>query len=199
MPRHPILHDLPERIDTPRLALRCPREGDGRLVHEALQESFGELHGAMYWARAPSSEEECEVNARLARSRYVARQDMRLLVFRREDGRLVGSSGLHAPEWTVPKFEIGYWLRTSETGRGYATEAVAGVARFAFEILEARRVEIRCDVRNERSAAVARRLGFALEGRLRCDRRAPDGTVSDTLVFARIGPESLPESAGVGE
>jgi RimJ/RimL family protein N-acetyltransferase len=192
MARHPILHDLPERIETERLVLRCPREGDGRLVHEAIQESFSELHGVMYWARSPSTVTECEVNARLARSRYVARRDMRLLVFRSEDGRLLGSSGLHRPDWTVPKFEIGYWLRTSETGKGYATEAVGGVARFAFETLSARRVEIRCDARNERSAAVARRLGFELEGTLRRDRLAPDGSVSDTLVFARVDAEGLP-------
>jgi ribosomal-protein-serine acetyltransferase len=184
MVRNPVLIDLPESFETRRLLLRCPRDGDGVLIHEAVEESYPELHGVMYWARAPARLEECEGNARLARARYLARKDMWLLLFRREDGRLVGSSGLHNPDWSVPKFEIGYWMRTSETGKGYATEAVAGITRFAFEHLNAVRVEIQCDARNERSAAVPRRLGYELEGTLRSHRRAPDGTLADTLLFA---------------
>ena len=40
MSRHPVLNDMPESLETPRLLLRCPRDGDGALVHEAIQESF---------------------------------------------------------------------------------------------------------------------------------------------------------------
>jgi RimJ/RimL family protein N-acetyltransferase len=186
MSRHPVLNDMPESLETARLLLRCPRDGDGALVHEAIQESFAELHDVMYWARTPTTEAECEVTARLARARFAARKDMRLHVFRREDGRFLGCSGLGKPDWTIPKFEIGYWLRTSETGKGYATEAAEAVAHLAFERLGARRVEIRCDARNRPSADVARRLGFELEGTLRRHRRAPDGTIADTLLFARV-------------
>ena len=32
--------------------------------------------------------------------------------------------GLHRIDWAVPKFEIGYWARTSHAGRGYITEDV---------------------------------------------------------------------------
>ena len=73
---------------------------------------------------------------------------------------MVGSSGLQGIDWEVPKFEIGYWCRTSFTGRGYITEAVRGITAFAFEALGARRVEIRCDSRNHPSVRVAQRAGF---------------------------------------
>ncbi len=191
MPRHPVLNELPESFETERLLVRCPREGDGAHVHEAIQESFAELHDQMHWARSPTTANECEIKARLTRAKYMARKDMGLFLFRREDGRFVGGSGLHKPDWTIPRFEIGYWLRTSETGKGYATEAVSAIARLAFDRLGAKRVEIRCDGRNERSASVAKRLGFALEGTLRNHRRAPDGSVADTLVFARVDAEGL--------
>jgi RimJ/RimL family protein N-acetyltransferase len=74
-------------------------------------------------------------------------------------------------DWEVPKFEIGYWARTSQTGHGYITEAVNGVVRLAIDTLGANRLEIRCDTKNDRSAAVAKRVGFVLEGTLRCDTR----------------------------
>jgi RimJ/RimL family protein N-acetyltransferase len=56
--------------------------------------------------------------------------------------------------------------------------------------LGANRVEIRCDAKNERSAAVARRGGFPLEGTLRNEDRCPmTNELRDTLVFAKISAE----------
>jgi RimJ/RimL family protein N-acetyltransferase len=66
------------------------------------------------------------------------------------------------------------------------TEAVKGIADFAFTQLEARRVEIRCDARNEKSAAVARRAGFDLEGHLRHETRDHNNALRDTLIFSRV-------------
>ena len=45
-------------------------------------------------------------------------------MFMKETGEFVGSTGLHRIDWTVPKFEIGYWLDTEFEGNGYMTEAV---------------------------------------------------------------------------
>jgi RimJ/RimL family protein N-acetyltransferase len=192
MARNPVLIDVPERIETERLLIRCPGPGDGARIVDAVEESFDELDGVMHWAKRPISERHFEAHFRLARAEFLARKDLPLLVFGREDERFLGGSGLHNPDWSIPKFEIGYWLRTSETGKGIMTEAVAAIAHLAFESLGARRVEIRCDSRNEASAAVARRLGFEEEGRLRNHRRAPDGEISDTLVFARTTADGLP-------
>ena len=49
------------------------------------------------------------------------------------------------------------------TGQGLVTEAVQAVLNVASGLSKVSRVEIRCDVRNLPSAAVPRRLGFALE------------------------------------
>ena len=93
---------------------------------------------------------------------------------------------MHRIDWNVPKFEIGYWLRRSLHGRGLMTEAVIGIKDFAFEHLNARRVEIRCDARNEKSSAVARRAGFDLEGVLRHDARDHHDELRDTLIFSLV-------------
>jgi RimJ/RimL family protein N-acetyltransferase len=69
------------------------------------------------------------------------------------------------------------------------TEAVNGLTALAFEKLGAERMEIRCDARNTRSAAVAQRAGYTLEAHLRRDSRAPDGTLRDSLIFARLREE----------
>jgi len=86
----------------------------------------------------------------------------------------------------VPYFSIGYWLAASAEGHGYMTEAASALVEYALRELGARRLEITCDARNTRSAAVARRLGFEQEGLLRNHMRLSDGALRDTLVFARI-------------
>jgi len=100
--------------------------------------------------------------------------------------RVIGGSGLHRIDWSVPRFEIGYWVRTPETRRGYVTETVHALTTFAFDELGAQRVEIRADVRNTRSRAVPERLGYELEGVLRRDCLDPQGRPRDTAVYSRI-------------
>jgi len=119
--------------------------------------------------------------------KFLAREDLWMMLTLKEDGRIIGGSGLHRIDWSIPKFEIGYWARTSHAGRGYITEAVNGITRFAFEQLGARRVAIRCDLKNTRSAAVARRAGYTLEGTFRHDARDHiSGGLRDTLIFAQV-------------
>jgi len=184
--RPAILLDFPDSFESERLLIRAPRPGDGADVHAAIVESLTELRAWMPWAREEPTVESAEAGVREAQAEFLARRDMRLHLYRRDDGTFVGSSGLHRIHWEVPAFEIGYWVRTSQAGRGYATEAARRIAEFAFSVLAAERVEIWCDARNERSAAVARRAGFAFEARLDRHRRDTSGRLSDSLCFVRF-------------
>jgi RimJ/RimL family protein N-acetyltransferase len=182
----PILRDIPESFTTERLLIRCPRPGDGPATHKAVVESLDRLLPWFPWAHRNQSPEDSEEIVRRGYARFLERTDLRLLGFRHDSGELVVSSGLHHIDWAVPKFEIGYWVRTGYEGQGYVTETVHGIAEFALTTLGANRLEIRCDPKNVRSAAVAERCGFTLEARLRNDTRDMDGHLRDTLVYARI-------------
>ena len=102
------------------------------------------------------------------------------------EGEFIGCSGLHRMDWTARTFEIGYWLRTARHGQGYMTEAVHAITGFAFDVLRARRVEIRADARNVRSWRVAERCGFELEGTLRNESVDADSVSCDLRVYSRI-------------
>jgi RimJ/RimL family protein N-acetyltransferase len=95
----------------------------------------------------------------------------------------LGSSGLHPRDWSVPKFEIGYWCRKRFVGKGYITEAVRGILRFGFETVGAKRIEIRSDSSNERSIRVAERVGMEREGELANDHPGMDGSLRNRVVF----------------
>jgi RimJ/RimL family protein N-acetyltransferase len=183
---NPILRDFPDTLDIERLRIRCPLPGDGAVVNAAIRESIGRLRPWLPWATPTPTPDETEALCRRSRARWLERSDLPLFLFRRDTGEFVGGSGLHRIDWNVPKFEIGYWIRTACEGQGLMTEAVAGVTAFAFETLGARRVEIRCDPRNTRSRAIPVRLGFTHEAILRNDARDVDGALRDTEIFARV-------------
>ena len=187
----PILLDVPEQIDTERLLIRPPRLGDGAAVNVAVRESFNELKPWMPWAQEIPSVEQSEIFARESAARFARREDLPLLLFERSSGELLGASGLHRIDWSVPAFEVGYWCRTSCTGRGYISEAVRGICEMAFTSLSARRFEVRMDDTNERSWRIAERLGFTLEGILRQDTRAPSGELRDTRVYSIVALDEL--------
>ncbi|MCX6046811.1 MAG: GNAT family protein [Chloroflexi bacterium] len=187
----PILRNFPSSFETERLTIRCPQPGDGAELNAAVLESLAELRPWMAWAKTAPTLEESEIHVRKALARFLLREELWLLLFLKGTHTLVGSSGFHNIDWAVPKFEIGYWARTAYAGQGYITEAVAGITNFAFQNLGAHRVEIRCDVKNQRSAAVARRLNFTLEATLYADDRAPlTNELRNTLVFAKVQSEN---------
>jgi RimJ/RimL family protein N-acetyltransferase len=62
---------------------------------------------------------------------------------------------------------VGYWLAPEARGRGIATRGTRLVCRFAFEGLGLGYLGLNAAVENAASNAVARRLGFTLEGTMR--------------------------------
>lgn len=186
-----MLRTFPDSFETERLRIRAPRPGDGAELHAAISESLAELTPWMPWANEPQSPALAEQNVIQAYADFLLRRDLRLHLYLRVDPTtLVGSSGLHHVDWDVPRFEIGYWLRTRFSGQGYMTEAVRGITAFAFREVGAERVEIWCDVRNERSAAVARRAGFRHEATLRNNRRDTHGTLTSAYGFGMLREEA---------
>ncbi len=185
----PLLRDIPDCLETNRLLIRVPRAGDGPALNAAVCASLDELRPWMPWAQSAPTLDESEEIARRARVEFLERSNIMLLLLLKGTNTIVGGSGLHRIDWDVPRFEIGYWRRTGYEGQGYVTEAVGGITAFAFEALDAQRVEIRMDSRNRRSRAIAERAGYRLEGELRQDSRAVDGSLRNTLVFSLLPDE----------
>ena len=186
----PLLIDVPERIETENLVLRMPRRGDGPTVNAAVQASLEELGPWLPWAGAGLSVDESEVNCRRQHAKFLLREDFVFLIFERRadggEGDLVGGTGLHRIDWSLRRFEIGYWRKTGCEGRGFVTEAVRALARLAFDTLGARRVEIRMDDNNASSWRVAERAGFTLEALLRFDSATPAGEPRSTRIYSRV-------------
>ncbi|KUP25268.1 GNAT family N-acetyltransferase [Paenibacillus sp. DMB5] len=182
----PILLDIPESIESERLLIRAAQWGDGVKMNEAIMESLNELQPWMIFAQKAQTPEESEIFVREARINYLKRTNMHMNIYNKADGTFVGCSGLHHIDWDVRAFEMGYWIRTSCSGKGYMTEAVNAITDFAIHELGANRIEIRCSGRNAKSAAVAERAGYKLDGVLRLNTRGFDGELHDSKVYAKV-------------
>ncbi|HAN30232.1 MAG TPA: hypothetical protein DCQ06_01420 [Myxococcales bacterium] len=110
------------------------------------------------------------------------------LIFTKDTYTYLGMVGGHDLQWTNAVAEIGYWLTSDGVGHGYMTEAVRAIEQCLFQ-MGFFRVEIQCAALNTRSAAVAHRLGYKPEGRLRSNR-SHDGLRDDTLVFGRLASDA---------
>lgn len=190
---NPMLQPMFDVLHTQRLILRPYLLNDAQARWEAIEESREHLRRfEPEQASSCRSLSECQVWIVQANARWLLRERFAIGIWSQMNSQYLGGIGLRPCEpdgWNVPAFALGYWVRASAQGCGYITEAVRRIVDYCFEHLLAQRIEIRCDAANERSAAVAMRLGFQLEGRLRRVERLSDGRLVDELIFARIQDE----------
>jgi RimJ/RimL family protein N-acetyltransferase len=191
----PLLIDLPMPIVTPRLVLRPVQAGDGQAVHEAKCESWDELSPWNIWTwchRDKMTVEDDEGFCRLKHIKFLEREDITLLSFDLQSGRFIGVAGLHKCDWEMRSFSLGYWVRTGETGKGYATEAATALLHYAFMALDARKVTSMHAEGNDASRRVLEKIGFEREGILRRQHALRDETVADEYVYGMLKGAALP-------
>jgi ribosomal-protein-serine acetyltransferase len=85
--------------------------------------------------------------------------------------------------------EIGYWVGSAYEGRGLVTRAAAALLDHGFDRVGLHRVQIRAAVHNDRSRAVAERLGFTQEGVLREQGLVSTGEYHDMAVYGILDRE----------
>jgi RimJ/RimL family protein N-acetyltransferase len=186
----------PYRVETERLVIRCWEPSDAETLDAAYDESVAELRVWMEWAAQPTSAPTVEVLRRF-RGFFDLGQDFIYGLFDHA-GECVGGSGLH-PRSSPGTLEIGYWIRTSRSRQGLATEVAAALTRVGIEHCGIERMEIKVEPGNEPSLRVARKLGYREEGVLR--RHLPPlvagGRKRDVVVFSLL-PDELAASPCAG-
>lgn len=172
-------------ILTERLIIRHPTIADVAALNSSIIESISELRKYMAWANRPPSLSDTQNNIENAMMLIKANQDLRFLIFS-TDNDFIGSSGLHKIDWQIRKAEIGYWVRTSKSGNGYITEAVGAITNYGISELGLKRIEIICSGSNLKSRRIPEKLGFTLEGILKNHRINNDGSIDDTVYYAKV-------------
>lgn len=144
------------------LVLRRWRAHHADRVLVAVKRSYPELRQWMPWASQPPTFESVRDFLERAGAETGADVEMGFGLFE-ANGELVGGFGLHGRRGPGI-LEIGYWVRSDRTGRGYATAAARALTGAALDCFpEVDRVEIRCDPANLASATIPPKLGYHLD------------------------------------
>ena len=94
--------------------------------------------------------------------------DIVMMIVARDGDRMIGTCGLHNISPVDRKGVFGIMIgEVDQQNRGYGSEAVSLMLRFAFEELNLHRVELVVLAPNARAIRVYEKAGFLLEGRSR--------------------------------
>lgn len=176
-------------IETERLLIKPLQLQFVPEIQAAKEEVWGELQTWMSWAyddQKPQSAMEA-----FAASLNPARPFDVAACFARDNGKFAVMGGIMDDGDSV--FATGYWCALSQRGKGYATEATNAAIRYAFDALDAKRVNINYYEGNHNSRRVIEKLGFTFVGtdkggHLRC----ADGVPLDVHRFTMTDPSVLP-------
>ncbi|WP_125612974.1 GNAT family N-acetyltransferase [Specibacter cremeus] len=107
-----------------------------------------------------------------------------------EPGRVIGMTTYCNIAADLPRVEIGYtWNAAGVHGTGTNPDSKRLLLGHAFETLGCVAVEFRTHWMNMQSRGAIARLGAKQDGVLRSERRMPDGSLRDTVVFSILAGE----------
>lgn len=103
------------------------------------------------------------INVKICKIPDVPNTWYQLGIINKTADELIGDIGIHFIGGEDLHVEIGYTLSLEYQGKGYASEAVAGVIDYLFEVLKKHRITASVDPRNIRSIALLERIGMRKE------------------------------------
>lgn len=142
------------------MLLRHWEEPDADELASAIDESIEDLSPWMPWAlQEPQSREARTAMFEEWRNAWLDGKDSVFGMF--QGSRVIGGTGLHR-RGRPNELEIGYWVRSPDTGQGFATEAARALTDAAFEIPRTGIVSIHHDAENVASSSIPQKLGFRM-------------------------------------
>jgi RimJ/RimL family protein N-acetyltransferase len=179
---------MPTELSTERLYLRQLGPADLEPVYAAIIESFPELNRWLSWAHDGYKKEETIAFLESRKDELEETGACGFGIFDKTSGEFLGGIGIHNVERINGLCNLGYWMKTSATGRGITSEAARRVCEFALTEVGLQRVEIVAAVDNLASRRVAEKIGAVLEGVAR-KRLLIRGEARDAAIYSMIAED----------
>ena len=162
--------------------VRPYRNGDDEFLHEAAVESYPDVGPWLPWCHANYSRTEAKEWVEFQLLNWRDRREFQFVI-EDERRRYVGGCGVNRIDSEHRFANLGYWVRSSRTGEGAATEATRLVAAWTFANTKLERLEILVATGNEASRRVAEKADARYEGTLQ-SRLCIAGTQYDALLYS---------------
>lgn len=167
------------------ITLRPFEFGEAHSLHHAVHESMKELGPWMSWANESYTVETARNFITVTRAQWPSGSIYGFAIIDSQSGELLGGCSLSHIHPLYHFCNLGYWVRTSQHGRGIAGRAANLAAKFAFERAALIRVEIVIATGNSASRRVAEKIGAHYEGIL-LNRMVVGTTIHDAYMYSLL-------------
>ena len=170
---------LPKEIFTDRVTLQSLKVEHASQINEAITESFEELSQWLDWCKTiPTiiqTTQFCKDSIELVKKNLQATYS----IFSKEN-IYIGNISLIKNNNSI---EVGYWLRSSQTGKGYMSEAINAILALKNSELKKYQIFLTTDNLNKKSWQLAEKPGFKLKKIIKNDCFGEDKTTRDTRLY----------------
>jgi RimJ/RimL family protein N-acetyltransferase len=174
------------------LTLRPLERDDRDPMYAAVMESRVEVSRWLPWCHPGYNIAETEAFIESCITAWAQQAHFPFAIFDARSQQYLGGIGVNHIDRQNRQGSVGYWVRTSATGRGVAPRAVRLVARFAFDTLQLSRLEIFARTENARSRRVAEKAGAQFEAIAR-NRVVQHGQAYDAALYSLIPSDLAPQ------
>jgi ribosomal-protein-serine acetyltransferase len=177
---------VPESIsDGGRIALLPVTPEQTQALYEAIVDSRNDLAPWMEWLHPDYSISDTEQWVAHCRKAWEEDTMFAFNIVENRTHQMLGGCSVAITSKPYRNGAIGYWVRSSRTKQGFATEAAGLLAQFGFAHLGLIRLEIITAADNLASQRVAEKAGALKEGLLR-NRLCLRGQPRDAYVYSLI-------------
>ncbi len=108
------------------------------------------------------------------------------LIVETKTGQLLGLIDIKNIDWNIPKAELGAFIDAKYEGKGLITHFMSVVINQIVDQYNFKKLFCRIAPRNIRSIHAIKRVGFKLEGTIRCDYKTVKGELVDLNYYGRV-------------
>jgi RimJ/RimL family protein N-acetyltransferase len=173
------------KIKGNRLHIRPIDTPDAEALTRIMNQSLKELRASKPWPSSPITVKEQRAFIERATQKMSQNKSLTYGVFLSPENECIGSISTHQIDWENFKTEVGYWIATPHTRKGYATEACVSMLEYLFMELGLHRVSASVVPDNVASLQVLKKLNFSYEGLAKEALYTP-GKWKDLTVYALL-------------
>lgn len=177
------------QLITQRLVIRDPIESDFADWHRLLSDPKTMYYLPDILTRSERQSRE-NLRAAIEQAGCPDRTEYFFAIEQRATGAFIGSIGYTVADANPigKRVGAGYFILPEHHGKGYTTEALRALIRFAFEADGVYRIETGCLAENRASERVMQKCGLIREGCLK-DHTWHDGRLKDRVLYRLLRPE----------
>jgi RimJ/RimL family protein N-acetyltransferase len=129
----------------------------------------------------------------LDRAMHASVTERHFAVERKDDRTHIGNASIHEIEWVSRVAAFGLFIgEPSAWNRGFGSDAIRTLVRFAFEEMNLRKLRINVFDYNDRAKHVLETQGFVQEGRLQAEFYR-DGAYHDIVILSTFRDGAAPQ------